>query len=58
MASSTSSSPSVIVMDPMLGIVKADIGIKDGRIVGIGQAGTRMCRKGWIRSSRLARVPR
>jgi urease subunit alpha len=29
----------VIVMDPMLGIVKADIGIKDGRIVGVGQAG-------------------
>jgi urease subunit alpha len=28
-----------IVMDPVLGIVKADIGIKDGRIVGIGQAG-------------------
>jgi urease subunit alpha len=30
---------SVVVMDPMLGIVKADIGVKDGRIVGIGQAG-------------------
>jgi urease subunit alpha len=29
----------VIVMDPVLGILKADIGIKDGRIVGIGQAG-------------------
>jgi urease subunit alpha len=28
-----------VVMDPVLGIVKADIGIKDGRIVGIGQAG-------------------
>jgi urease subunit alpha len=28
-----------IVMDPVLGIVKADIGIKDGRIAGIGQAG-------------------
>ncbi len=28
-----------IVMDPMLGIVKADIGIKDGRIAGVGQAG-------------------
>lgn len=28
-----------IVMDPLLGVVKADIGIKDGRIVGIGQAG-------------------
>ncbi|MFP5346136.1 MAG: urease subunit alpha [Actinomycetes bacterium] len=30
---------SVVVMDPLLGIVKADIGIKDGRIVGIGQSG-------------------
>src|SRR5246500_5216224 len=30
---------SVVVMDPVLGILKADIGIKDGRIVGIGQAG-------------------
>ncbi len=30
---------SVIVMDPILGIVKADIGVRGGRIVGIGQAG-------------------
>ena len=29
----------VVVMDPVLGIIKADIGIKDGRIVGIGNAG-------------------
>jgi len=29
----------VIVMDPILGIVKGDIGIKDGKIVGIGKAG-------------------
>lgn len=28
-----------LVMDPLVGIVKADIGIKDGRIVGIGRAG-------------------
>jgi urease subunit alpha len=28
-----------IVMDPILGILKGDIGIKDGRIVGIGNAG-------------------
>ncbi len=27
------------IIDPVLGIVKADIGIKDGRIVGIGNAG-------------------
>jgi urease subunit alpha len=30
---------SVIVMDPVLGILKADIGVRDGLIVGIGQAG-------------------
>ncbi len=29
----------VIVMDPVLGIVKGDIGVKDGKIVGIGKAG-------------------
>jgi len=28
-----------IVVDPVLGVLKADIGIKDGRIVGIGRAG-------------------
>jgi len=28
-----------LVVDAMLGIVKADVGIKDGRIVGIGKAG-------------------
>jgi urease subunit alpha len=30
---------SALVLDPVLGIVKADIGIKEDRIVGIGQAG-------------------
>ena len=30
---------SVILMDPVLGIVKADIGVREGRIAGIGQAG-------------------
>src|SRR5262249_57227839 len=30
---------SVIVLDPVLGILKADIGIRGGLIVGIGQAG-------------------
>ena len=29
----------VLVIDAVLGIVKADIGIKDGRIAGIGKAG-------------------
>ena len=28
-----------IVVDPLLGVVKADIGIKEGRIVGVGRAG-------------------
>jgi len=31
--------PNAVVIDPVLGIVKGDIGIKDGRIVGIGKAG-------------------
>jgi urease subunit alpha len=30
---------SAIVVDPLLGVVKADLGIKDGRMVGIGRAG-------------------
>ena len=29
----------VIIIDPMLGIVKGDIGIKDGNIVGVGKSG-------------------
>ena len=29
----------VVIIDAVLGIVKADIGIKDGRIAGIGKAG-------------------
>jgi len=28
-----------IIMDPVLGIIKGDIGIKDGKIIGIGNAG-------------------
>jgi len=28
-----------VVIDPSIGVVKADIGIKDGRIVGVGRAG-------------------
>ncbi|MEM3143892.1 MAG: urease subunit alpha, partial [Candidatus Nitrosotenuis sp.] len=28
-----------VIMDPIIGIIKADIGIKDGKIVGIGNAG-------------------
>ncbi len=30
---------SAVVLDPVLGVVKADIGIKDGRVAGIGRAG-------------------
>jgi urease subunit alpha len=29
----------VVVLDPVLGVVKTSIGIKDGRIVGVGRAG-------------------
>ncbi len=29
-----------LVLDPVLGVIKADIGIKDGRIVGVGRAGS------------------
>lgn len=28
-----------IILDPVIGIIKADIGIKDGKIVGVGNAG-------------------
>jgi urease subunit alpha len=29
----------VVIIDPTIGVVKADVGIKDGKIVGIGKAG-------------------
>ncbi|MDE6778572.1 MAG: urease subunit alpha [Alistipes sp.] len=29
----------VTIIDPLLGVVKADVGVKDGRIAGIGKAG-------------------
>lgn len=29
----------VLVVDPVLGLIKADVGIKDGRIAGVGKAG-------------------
>ena len=28
-----------VIIDPMIGIIKGDIGIKDGNVVGIGKAG-------------------
>ena len=47
MAQATTAGPSeldavivgALVIDPVIGVVKADIGIKDGRIVGVGRAG-------------------
>lgn len=39
-----------IVMDPVLGIVKADIGVKDGCIAGIGLRATRTSRTASIRT--------
>src|SRR4029453_18655761 len=30
-----------VVLDPTIGVVKADIGVKDGRVVGVGRAGNR-----------------
>lgn len=29
----------VVIVDPILGVIKADVGIKDGKIAGIGKAG-------------------
>src|SRR5919198_1424328 len=29
----------VLILDPVLGVLKADIGVKEGRIAGIGKAG-------------------
>ena len=34
----------VVVMDPLLGIVKADLGVKDGRIAASARPATRMSR--------------
>ncbi|GIG25427.1 urease subunit alpha [Cellulomonas denverensis] len=35
-----------IVLDPVLGVVKGDIGVKDGRIVGIGKSGNPLVQSG------------
>ena len=29
----------VTILDPLLGVIKADVGVKDGKIAGIGKAG-------------------
>lgn len=36
----------VTILDPILGVVKADVGIKDGKIAGIGKAGNPNVMKG------------
>lgn len=36
----------VTVLDPVLGVIKADVGIKDGKIAGIGKAGNPNVMKG------------
>ena len=36
----------VLVLDPVIGVVKADIGIKDGRIVGVGRTGSHTLTEG------------
>ncbi len=38
-----------LVIDPVIGIVKADIGVRDGRIAGIGKAGNPRIMDGVIR---------
>jgi len=35
-----------LVLDPVMGIIKADIGIKNGRIVGVGHAGNPLLQNG------------
>ncbi len=35
-----------LILDPVLGIIKADIGVKDGRIAGIGHAGNPLIQDG------------
>lgn len=36
----------VTILDPILGVVKADVGVKDGKIAGIGKAGNPNIMKG------------
>lgn len=36
----------VTILDPLLGVVKADVGVKDGKIAGIGKAGNPNVMKG------------
>jgi urease subunit alpha len=49
----------VIVMDPIMGIVKGDIGVREGRIVGVGKAGDLpMSWTAFRRASSSDRAPR
>ncbi len=36
----------VTILDPILGVIKADVGVKDGKIAGIGKAGNPNVMKG------------
>lgn len=36
----------VTILDPVLGVIKADVGVKDGKIAGIGKAGNPNIMKG------------
>ncbi|MDE6803990.1 MAG: urease subunit alpha, partial [Muribaculaceae bacterium] len=36
----------VTILDPIMGVVKGDVGIKDGKIVGVGKAGNPNVMKG------------
>src|ERR1700733_282092 len=47
----------VVIIDPVIGIVKADLGIRHGRIVGIGKAGNPAIMEGVDRRLILSRGP-
>ncbi len=47
----------VTIIDAVLGVVKADVGIKDGRICGIGKAGNPQTMDGVTRASSAASPP-
>ena len=38
------------ILDAMQGVIKADVGVKDGRIAGIGHGATRSFRTAWART--------
>ena len=48
----------VLVIDPVIGIVKGDLGIKNGRVVGLGKAGNPGIMDGSILAFSFRRPPR